>query len=116
MCLFLVLVVFIGMFIYSRSSRYKKVGFLGGFIIAGFMIWAMLIAHRQNAEYEARAYAIITTPSVVVRGAPDNSGTELFVIHEGLKVKVVEELGGWYNIRLSDGNEGWIKKEDLTKI
>ncbi|MGL5683834.1 MAG: tetratricopeptide repeat protein [Marinifilaceae bacterium] len=114
--LFIVFLVFVGMFIYSPSSRFKKMGFIGGFVVAGFMVWAMIIAHRQNAEYEARAYAIVTTPSVVVRGAPDGSGTELFVIHEGLKVRVVEELGTWYNIRLSDGNEGWIKKEDLTKI
>ena len=51
-----------------------------------------------------------------VRGAPDNSGTELFVIHEGLKVQVIGTLGDWYNVRLADGNEGWIAKTDLEKI
>ena len=59
---------------------------------------------------------IVMTPSVVVRGAPDASGTELFVIHEGLKVQVIETLGEWYNVRLADGNEGWIRQADLEKI
>ena len=51
-----------------------------------------------------------------MKGAPDNSGTSLFLIHEGLKVQVVGELGNWYNIRLADGNEGWIAKSDLERI
>ena len=63
-----------------------------------------------------RDSGIIMTPSVVVRGAPDNSGTELFVIHEGLIVQVIGTLGDWYNVRLADGNEGWIAKTDLEKI
>ena len=71
---------------------------------------------RQNERVTEREYAIITTPSVTVKGAPDKSGTSLFLIHEGLKVKVVGELGDWYNIRLTDGNEGWIAKADLEKI
>ncbi|MDE5612039.1 MAG: SH3 domain-containing protein, partial [Odoribacter sp.] len=55
-------------------------------------------------------------PRDTVKGAPDNSGTSLFLIHEGLKVQVIEELGNWYNIRLADGNEGWVAKTDVEKI
>ena len=63
-----------------------------------------------------RDSGIIMTPSVVVRGAPDSSGTELFVVHEGLKVQVLGSLGELYNVRLADGNEGWVTKADLEKI
>ena len=38
------------------------------------------------------------------------------MIHEGLKVQVIGSLGEWYNVRLADGNEGWIAKTDLEKI
>lgn len=51
-----------------------------------------------------------------MKGAPDNSGTALFLIHEGLKVRVIGTLGNWYNIRVADGNEGWVEKSELEKI
>ena len=38
------------------------------------------------------------------------------VVHEGLKVQILESLGDWYNVRMADGNEGWILKTDLEKI
>lgn len=114
--LFILFLVLGGVFLYSPSSGFKKLGFMGGFIILMMMFWSIYIAHSQENKLINRDYAIVVTPSVVVRGAPDDSGTELFVIHEGLKVKIVEQLGNWFNIRLADGNEGWIPQQDLTKI
>ena len=71
---------------------------------------------KQYRRITERDYAIVLTPSVTVKGAPDNSGTSLFVIHEGLKVKIIESLGEWVNIRLEDGNEGWVAKRDIERI
>lgn len=112
-------ILFLGMaalFFYSRSIGVKKVGFSIGILSFLLTLGTMYFAMRQNERVTEREYAIITTPSVTVKGAPDKSGTSLFLIHEGLKVKVVGELGDWYNIRLTDGNEGWIAKADLEKI
>ena len=63
-------------------------------------VMTIFFALKQYHRMTDRDSGIIMTPSVVVRGAPDNSGTELFVIH----------------VRLADGNEGWIAKTDLEKI
>lgn len=114
--LFLLFLVMGGMFLYSPSRGFKKLGFIGGFLVLFIMLWTIYVAHNQENKLINRDYAIVVTPSVVVRGAPDNSGTELFVIHEGLKVKIIEQLGEWYNIQLADGNEGWLEKQDLAKI
>ena len=40
----------------------------------------------------------------------------MFVLHEGSKVLVLETLGSWVNIRLSDGREGWMQSRDITVI
>lgn len=113
---FIVFLIMAALFFYSRLIGVKKTGFIVG--IVAFLLTAVTIffASRQNNRVSGREYAVITTPSVTVKGAPDNSGTSLFLIHEGLKVRVVGELGSWYNIRLADGNEGWIAKSDLEKI
>ena len=81
-----------------------------------FTIGSIYFAAKQNNRISQREYAIITAPSVTVKGAPNDSGTSLFLIHGGLKVRIVEELGDWYNIRLADGNEGWIAKKDIEII
>lgn len=113
---FILFLVMAALFFYSRSVTIKKTGFVIGVVAFFLTLATIFFAMRQNNRVSERAYAIITTPSVTVKGAPDNSGTSLFLIHEGLKVRVIGELGNWYNIRLADGNEGWIAKNDLEKI
>lgn len=114
--LFILFLVLSALFFYSSSAWIKKTGFAGGIFILLFCVWSVVFAVKQNYRIQEREYAIVITPSVTVKGAPDVSGTELFLIHEGLKVKVVGALGDWYNIRLADGNEGWVAKPDLEKI
>ncbi|MEG1737237.1 MAG: tetratricopeptide repeat protein [Odoribacter sp.] len=114
--LFIIFLVMAALFFYSRFVGVKKIGFITGIIVLLLTVCSIFFAMRQNERIINREYAIIITPSVTVKGAPDNSGTSLFLIHEGLKVKVIGELGSWYNIRLKDGNEGWVAKSDLEKI
>ncbi len=60
--------------------------------------------------------AIITTPMISGKSSPDSSGTDLFVLHEGTKVSVEDEVGEWLEIRLSDGNKGWVPLNSLNII
>lgn len=114
--LFILFLVMAALFFYSPSVGIKKTGFVVGIIAFFLIVGTMFFAMQQDKKVTDREYAIITTPSVTVKGAPDNSGTSLFLIHEGLKVRVVGQLGDWYNIRMADGNEGWVAKGDLEKI
>jgi len=50
------------------------------------------------------------------KSSPDNSGTDLFVLHEGTKVTIEDEVGEWFEIRLSDGNKGWVPSNSLDII
>ena len=114
--LFILFLVMAALFFYSPSVGIKKTGFVVGIIAFFLTVGTMFFAMQQDKKVTDSEYAIITTPSVTVKGAPDNSGTSLFLIHEGLKVRVVGQLGDWYNIRMADGNEGWVAKGDLEKI
>lgn len=113
---FIGFLLMVALFFYATSVGWKKFGFTVGIIFLGLTILTVTFTVKQDRRLMERNYAIITTPSVTVKGAPDNSGTSLFVVHEGLKVQVVGSLGEWLNIRLGDGNEGWIPKTDLEKI
>jgi SH3-like domain-containing protein len=56
------------------------------------------------------------SPQVNGKSSPDQSGTDLFLLHEGTKVTAGEKVGEWYEIRLSDGNKGWVPSNSLEKL
>lgn len=114
--LFIAFLVMAALFFHATTISLKKSWFTLGIILLLVSMMTIFLASKQYRRVTNRDSGIIMTPSVVVRGAPDNSGTELFMVHEGLKVQVIASLGDWYNVRLADGNEGWIAKTDLEKI
>ncbi len=79
-------------------------------------VTAFSFSYSQKKKLENRNQAIIFAPSVTIKGSPDESGTDLFLLHEGTKVKVLETLGEWANIQVSDGNEGWIAQSAIEII
>lgn len=114
--MFIFCLCMVALFFYANTVGWKKTGFWVAVVALFFTASSFFFAIKQHHRITEREYAIIVAPSVTVKGAPDNSGTALFLIHEGLKVKVIGSLGNWYNIRVADGNEGWVEKSELEKI
>jgi len=113
---FLLTIGFLLLYIFTRGLLLKKTGFfaaLAGLIFTIFTLSSALASHRAIIHPES---GIILSPSVVVKSTPSDSGTELFILHEGTKVKVNEEVTGWRNIRILDGREGWIRTDDFGTI
>jgi len=103
-------------YIFSKRLAFKKAGFFS--LLVGVSLFALTFAsalsrHRKVVHPDA---GIIVSPSVIVRSSPSESGTELFLLHEGTRVKVNEEVAGWHNIRVIDGREGWIVSNDFESI
>jgi len=83
-------------------------------LIFGLLGWA-LTEHHSNHMHENKG-AIIMTDAAYVKGAPTKDGANLFMLHSGTKVTVVDELDAWKKIRLANGNEGWIEKGEIEEI
>ena len=114
--IFLTLLISILIYLFSHRLVFKKAGFfIAMFALLLFMvtIFSALSSHRNIIRPDE---GIILSPSVVVRSSPSDSGTELFILHEGTKVKMNEEVSGWQNIRVVDGREGWIGTTDFNSI
>jgi tetratricopeptide (TPR) repeat protein len=110
-----VLVLFLVYFM-AGSVALKRLGFWLGAVLLIFSIITFNFSRKEKQMAEKTPKAIVITPSVVGKSSPDISGTELFVIHEGLKVTRVDVLGEWCEIRLPDGNKGWVKVSDIELI
>ncbi len=113
---FLIVLILAGLFFFSRSVSIKRISFWVGILIVAISIFSFNFAARQKKQMTDHRFAIITQPSVTVKSSPSETGTDLFLIHEGLKVEIKDSLGSWIEIRLADGNQGWLQANSLEKI
>ena len=113
---FVVSLLFISFYLYSRSSSFKILSFWLGFIAILISGTSFIFSYQQKQKILISDTAIVMNPAVTVKSSPDISGTDLFVIHEGTKVWVDDEISGWNEIKLSDGSKGWLKTEDIESI
>ena len=61
--------------------------------------------------------AVVMCPVTSVESSPaSGSAKDLFILHEGTKVEILDQVGAWNNIQLADGRQGWIQSEDIEII
>lgn len=79
-------------------------------LLSGILYFSQTVAlQEENA-------GIIVTPTVTAKSSPDASGTDAFVVHEGLKVEMATTVDGWTRVTLADGKVGWVREKDVEKI
>lgn len=106
---FILLLVSLYIFFFSKQIVWKKTGFIAGLVLLVFVILSNVFASLQKSELTNRNDAIVLSPSVTVRSTPSDSGTSLFILHEGHKVEIKDNsMREWKEIRLEDGKVGWI--------
>jgi tetratricopeptide (TPR) repeat protein len=113
---FILCLLFLSLYIYSSKYRQKVIGFWLALILLVIAISSFALMGRNKFLVHDSHKAIITNPVVSGKSSPDNSGKDLFVLHEGTKVSIEDEVGEWVEIRLSDGNVGWITVNSLNII
>lgn len=113
--MFLALAGFL-LFLFSANSLYKKIGFFAGIFIVILSIVFAALGFEQKKNEEDNSYAILMSSSTNAMSSPDEQATRLFVIHEGIKVKIVKKENEWIQIKLNNGNSGWIKATEVENI
>lgn len=114
---FLLMLAAFSLFFFSKQIRLKKTGFIVGCVSLLFTLCCNLFAHQQKSQLIENNDAIILSPSVTARSTPSESGTALFILHEGHKVQIKDDsMREWKEIRLEDGKVGWVPTSSLEKI
>lgn len=105
------------LFLLSASSSARKTGFILGVILLVFASLSLAFSLRQRADYRKVDAAVVVKPVSSAKSSPGSSSVvDLFVLHEGTKVQIIDKVGEWVNIELSDGRQGWILASDLETI
>jgi len=98
----------------SRNSR--RLGFFGGIIGLLLMILTISLAQSADNYRETHITGVVFTNKVDVKSEPREGSTNVFVLHAGTKVNLLEKNSGWYEVKIASGNRGWMKADDLEEI
>jgi tetratricopeptide (TPR) repeat protein len=105
------------LFILSPSVAGRRTGFFTGLVMILLAAFALTFSIWQKKDYMKADNAIVMRPVVSVKSSPSGeASTDLFILHEGTKVKIIDEVGSWNNIELADGRQGWIRSGDIETI
>jgi tetratricopeptide (TPR) repeat protein len=115
-CTFLILLCSALLYLLSYKLWLKKAGFWVGLVCLIISIVSFANGFQLQKMQSARNTAIIFTPTVTLKSSPAESGTNLFILHEGTKVEIIDAVGEWRNVSIADGNKGWVKLADIVVI
>lgn len=113
---FIFFLILLGLFIFSKTVSIRRISFWIGIAAVIFSGFTYSFAAHQKKNTEIRDHAIVFCPRVTVKSSPAESGTDLFLIYEGLKVQITDSLSTWREIKLADGNEGWLPDSCIVRI
>lgn len=104
------------LFLVSRVLILRKTGFWFGAVLIAFCLVFFGLSWIGNRQLTSTSYAIVFAPTITVKSSPDEKSTDLFVIHEGTKVILLDNISGWYEIKIANGSVGWLPMSALEKI
>ncbi|MBQ0085271.1 MAG: BatD family protein [Prevotella sp.] len=95
----------------------RRIGFFGSIMMFAVFVLSNIFAYHQSDMLENRNDAVVMSAAASVKSTPAQNGTDLFVIHEGTKVRVIDDsMTDWKEVRLADGKRGWVMKKNIERI
>ena len=103
-------------FLLSRNSGTRKSSFTLGIVVLCVTIISAIASTTQMSAQSNDTYSIVMQNNVAVKSSPDAAGKDIFILDEGVKVNVVENLGKWSKIIIASGDTGWVETLNIEKI
>ncbi|MCD8313789.1 MAG: BatD family protein [Bacteroidales bacterium] len=115
--LFAVFLAMLLMFLLSARTGARRAGFFTAIVTLCLTALTLWFSLWQKSDYEKADSAIVMRPVSTVKSSPSAEvSTDLFILHEGTKVTILDEVGSWRNISLADGRQGWMLSSDMEVI
>ena len=104
------------LYFFTKKPSFQRYSFFSGLILLLLLILAAIpLIINLNRELNVKS-GIIVEPSATVKLAPDQTSSDAFIVHEGLKVRELDQVENWIKIKLQDGKEGWIPQSEIGTI
>jgi len=87
--------------------------FIGALMLSAISV---SLAIRNDNLVNNNRKAVVICSILTGKSAPGESGNEIFVVNAGAIVVIEESIGDFTEVRLPDGNKGWVKGDCIEKI
>lgn len=104
------------LWIMGKTRESRKKGFTTGIVILILTLLPLSLAWNRLQQETNSQQAIITAKETVLRSAPDGESQEIFPLHEGTKVQLLDKIDTWHKVKLGDGEQGWLSEEVVEMI
>ncbi len=112
--LFIIFLIFIVLFYTRSTNRRLWLSFSIAFIILTFT--SGIIGFQSYKQKTTHNTAIIFTPTIDIKSAPDTKSNTIFILHQGTKISLLEKTAQWQKVRIASGSEGWLKTNNIIEI
>ncbi len=114
--LFAAMLVALMAYMLVNNLLFRKIGFFGAIVSLLLFIITTSFAVTERRHATSPDEAIVMRASVSVKAAPEKNATDMFVLHEGTKVRVGNQIDGWIEVTIADGNKGWLEARTIEMI
>lgn len=114
--LFSVFALFSLFYFLGKQIYIRKTGFYIGLLFLFLSAASLFLTYKKDKSQKEQAGAIVFTPAVTVKSSPNANGVDLFVIHEGTKLQIIDQVGQWCEIKIANGSIGWIEAKSIKTI
>ncbi len=114
---FVVALVCLLVWMFGAEGRWRSASAGLAAVLLIVCLLSNLFARSQRYALENRTGAIVMANTFTVKSTPSASGKDLFVLHEGTRVELIDDtLEGWFEVQLEDGKTGWIQRSAVEVI
>ena len=110
---FALFLTFLFVFLMARRIAWRKMGFFAGVVMVLVLALSVIFSIEKYHDLSHQDEAIVMTPTVTAKSSPNVSSVDLFVLHEGTKVRLLDSTEEWSKIKIADGSVGWLQVKDL---
>jgi tetratricopeptide (TPR) repeat protein len=104
------------LFYFADTPFIKRFYFVTSSLSFILLITALIITFNQYSISKNNKEAIVFAEETEVRNAPTFNSEEVFTLHEGTKVLVLDAIDSWKKIKLADGKIGWIIADEIKVL
>ena len=108
--------LFFLMFYFVEASLKKRIYFIASIFSFLLLLGSFFITENQYNLSKNKKEAIVFASKTSIKNAPTFNAEEIFTLHEGAKVIVLDAIDDWKKIKIADGKLGWIIASEIKEI
>ena len=100
----------------GASQALRKVSFIVACVLFAVTIGTFIFSLQQKHDMMREDSAIVIAPVCPVKSSPAEGGKTVFMLHEGTKIKLLDQVGDWSKVEIADGRQGWAQVSSYAVI